>query len=175
MNKLLASVAFAALMATSGSAFAIDLGLASVAKALCFVPTGGVSPTLGFNIQADGTVLPGGPSTLLNVAGAYCTGPAKVSISSAHGAVTTGANGPVAAYPGGLFANHIKYSATASWDALNVAVSALNVAPSTVVSAANGGATSSTLLVQASTPGTGGLPLIAGTYSDTLTVQIIAQ
>lgn len=174
MKKLLASTAFAALMATSGSAFALDVGLASVAKAMCVVPTGGISPTLGFVIDANGAIPAGGNTTIVSVPNAYCTGPAKVSVSSLHGAVTTGGNAPIPAAPLG-FANHIKYSATATWNLLSAAINANNtVAPVSALSAASGGPVISNLVVQASTPGTGA-PLVAGSYADVLTVNIVAQ
>jgi hypothetical protein len=173
MKKLLASVAFAALMSASGSAFALDLGLASVVTGSCVVPNAGASPTLGFVLTGAGVVPAGGPTLLASIPGSYCNGPAKVSIKTAHGAVTAGgANAPIGIAPGG-FANHIPYTAVADWDGLIANISALNVAPNTVVSAANAGPATGTLTVKASTPGTGGLPLVAGSYSDTLTVQII--
>jgi hypothetical protein len=176
MKKLLASTAFAALMATSGSAFAIDVGLASVAAPLCVVPNAGASPTLGLVQNAAGVIPAGGPTGIVNIAGAYCNGVAHLKVTSAKGAVTLGGVlwSTLPPAPGG-FANFIPYTANASWGLLVVApvLSATGVAaPVSVNSVPSAGAATNALIVTASTTGSV-FPLVAGTYSDTLTVEII--
>jgi hypothetical protein len=177
MKKLLASVAFAALMATSGSAFALNLGVAAVVDSHCVIPNGGTITTLGFVTDGNGAIVPGGPSQLASVPNSLCTGPAKIKLQTLKGGVQlNGVAGPQVAVPPLGFANFIPYSATATWSTLTATVNATNVAPTTVLSAgATPTAFTGTLLVTGTTGGTGGLPLVAGTYSDTLVVEIVAQ
>jgi hypothetical protein len=173
MKKLLASAAFAALMAASGSAFALNLGIATVVGPQCFVTNDSTSQTRTFTLDGTGAVPAGGPSSIFSQT-AYCTGPAKVQVKSSNGAVTPGgAPAPIGAAPAG-FANHLKYSVTATWNALGATANANNTAAPVIdTSAASAGAASSTLAISYSTPGTGGLPLISGSYSDTVVVAII--
>lgn len=173
MKKLLASAAFAALAVASGSASALDLGLAAVVGPTCVVPKAGTIPTLGLIIDGGGVVGAGGPSTLVNIPGAYCTGPAKLQMKTASGALQlNGVAGPVAPIGGG-FANFVPYTATATWGGLSASIAATNVAPHTVDSATStAAAVTYTLLVKASTTGSG-FPLVPGSYSDILTVQIL--
>lgn len=171
MKKVLASASFAALMLASGSAFAVDFGVASVVPAGCTVPGAGsvITHTL---TSTGGVISAGGPSQIASFPGASCNTPAKVQVKSARGALTTGANAPIAPDPSG-FPNHVKYSATAKWNLLSATAIANNsAAPIIATSAANGGPATDVLTVEISTPGSGGA-LVAGAYADTLTVQIL--
>jgi hypothetical protein len=172
MKKVLASAGFAALMVASGSASAVDFGMASVVPAGCTVPGAGQVVNHTFTTTA-GVIPAGGPSLLATFANASCNTPAKIQVKSARGALTTGANAPIAADPSG-FPNHIKYGATAEWNLLTASADANNtVAPAIGTSGASAGPATSSLVVKYTTPGTGGSALMAGSYSDTLTVEIL--
>lgn len=173
MNKLLGTAAFAALMAASGSAFAVNIGIATVVNSQCHVANDSATQTRTFTLDGTGAVPAGGASPLFSQT-ATCTGPAKVQVKSLNGAVTAGgAAAPIGPAPAG-FANVLKYSANATWSTLSATANADNTAAPVVdTSGATAAAATSTLAITYTTPGTLGLPLIAGSYSDTLIVSLI--
>ena len=176
MKKLLASASFVALMAASGSAYAVNFGIATVVNSQCHVANDEATQTRTFTLDDNGAVPAGGATPIFNQT-ATCTGPAKVQVKSLNGAITPGgAPAPYAVVPPAGFANHLKYSATATWNALSATANANNTAsPVTAISAASGVAFTGPLLITYSTPGTGGAPLVAGSYSDTLIVTLVAS
>ena len=176
MKKLLASVALAALMAASGSASAFNVGFATVVNSECYIPGSGTTQTRGFTLDGTGAVASGGYSSLFTLT-ATCTGSAHVEITSLNGAITPGgAPAPMPDISGTGFQNHLKYSVKANWNGADTIVNAFNVLPNTIaIGASSGVPTSGPIALAFSTPGTGGLPLIAGTYSDTIVVKLLAN
>lgn len=171
MKKLLVSAAFAALAAASGSAVALDMDFTVAAPSVCVVPGAAVIGPFAVPINPDGTIDPIA-ATLATIAGAYCTDAANISISTKNGAITLGdAVGALPAAPSG-FANRLPYTATASWSTLSAVIDADGTAgAATVTSADSAGAVLDTLTVSGSTAGSAD-PLVAGAYSDTLTVTL---
>jgi hypothetical protein len=176
MNKLLASASFVALMAAAGSAYAVNFGIATVVNSQCHVANDAATQTRTFTLDGTGAVPAGGPTSIFTDT-ATCTGPAKVQVKSLNGAITPGGvPAPYAVVPPAGFANVVKYSANATWNALTATANANNTAAPVIdTSAPNGAAFTGPLNITYSTPGTGGLPLVAGSYSDTLIVSIIAN
>jgi hypothetical protein len=176
MNKLLASASFVALMAVAGSAYAVNIGIATVVNSQCHVANDAATQTRTFTLDGTGAVPAGGASPLFSDT-ATCTGPAAVQVKSLNGVIAPGgAPAPYAVIPPAGFANHLKYSATATWNALTATANANNtVSPVIATSAPNAAAFTGLLVITYSTPGTGGLPLVAGSYSDTLIVSIIPR
>jgi hypothetical protein len=171
MSKLLASVAFAALMATSGSAFAFDLGVSTTAAKKCVVPGTDNTITYTFTVNGGGTIPAGGSTTLNTFTNVWCNTPATLSVTSARGALTTGGNAPTAPDAGG-FTSHLNYKAKATWSTLAPEVDANNTAPAATASASNAAPVSPTsLVVSASTTGSTGI-MLPGTYGDILTVLL---
>ena len=176
MNKLFASASFAAMMVVSGSAFAVNFGIATVVNSQCHVANDSATQTRTFTLDGTGAVPSGGASSIFSQT-ATCTGPAKVQVKSLNGAITPGGvPAPYAVVPPPGFANVLKYSATATWNGLTATAVADNTAaPVVATSLASAAAATDILNITYSTPGTLGLPIVAGSYSDTLIVSIIAN
>jgi hypothetical protein len=177
MKKLLASASFVALMAASGSAYAVNFGIATVVNSQCHVANDEATQTRTFTLDDTGAVPAGGATPIFNQT-ATCTGPAKVQVKSLNGVIAPGgAPAPYGVVPPPGFANRLHYSATATWSTLSATANANNLASPVIVNSATATATAFTgpLLITYSTPGTAGLPLVAGSYSDTLIVTLIAS
>jgi hypothetical protein len=171
MKKLLATAAFAALASASGSAVALDMDFTVTAPSVCVVPGAAVIGPFAVPINPDGKIDPI-TATLATINGAYCTDAANISISTKNGAITLG--NVVAALPAAPsgFANRLPYTATASWSTLSAVIDADGTAgAATVTSADSTGAVLDALTVAGSTLGSA-LPMVAGAYSDTLTVTL---
>ena len=97
---------------------------------------------------------------------------ANISVSTKNGAITLGnAVGALATAPAG-FANRLPYTATATWSTLSAVIDADGTAgAASVTSLDSAGAVLDTLTVSGTTPGSPA-PLVAGAYSDTLTVTL---
>jgi hypothetical protein len=176
MKKLLVSASFVALMAAAGSAYAVNIGIATVVNSQCHVANDAATQTRTFTLNGAGAVPAGGPTNIFSQT-ATCTGPAKVQVKSLNGAITPGgvaAPYNVAPPPG--FANVLHYSTTATWETLSATANANNTAAPVIDTSALASATafSGPLNISYTTPGSGA-PLIAGSYSDTLIVSLIAN
>jgi hypothetical protein len=172
MKKLLATAAFVAMTAASGSAYADDsvtsiVTLDGTAAPTCTVAAG-TTHTIGSNWTITGLITGQNVNvasvTDANIGTVTCNYGAKAGLKTLKGGMT----GPVAA---GGFDHTINYAASLSWGALTGPSFTTNGTANTKVESEDTGPrigqVGLTITPQANTK-----PLVAGNYTDTLTVKI---
>lgn len=173
----------------AGAAQAADtattvITLSGVAPSTCNIPTAPTAPSAtnmtlsGGGTAAANTVdvssifntttgaLTGGNITL-RFGNVVCNYNATIGLRTTNGNLTAAAGTIV----GGTFLNDIDYSATATWGAAPVATLNATGTPATTVNQAAGGANVADLDLTI-TVAPSATPVIGGTYSDTLTLQV---
>ena len=177
MRKLFGAVLAAAALLSTTAANAQtatqDITITATVAGLCTVnglatgTTDTATITVDANADVDTAVVAPANSPYASVA---CNGPSDLQVSSANGALT----GP-AAVAG--FDNIIDYSATATWNAVDASIDTTTApgsgATETGASAAVTAHTGN--LSVAITPIANTNPLLAGGYTDTLTVTLTPQ
>ncbi len=174
MKKILGFVAFAALVAASGSAMALESATSEVAVGgtatnVCSVATGGTIGA-GFsisNIISGDNVDLSKNFTSTNIGTVTCNYQAYVGLKSLNWGVTTGATAPSG------FAKKVNYTASLSWGGQTASIDTSTSAPTDNKDVKQISAIASTGAALLSfTAATSADPLVVGTYADTLTVQV---
>jgi hypothetical protein len=131
------------------------------------------SNTVSFTQFIDPQTALVNPSTIsLNFPGAFCNYNATVSLSTRNGGLTT-TNASTVVSDAGTFLSKVPYVANLNWGrvtGLSLDTSTAGAAGATVSKPA-GGANSSDLTVSIATARST-LPVLAGTYSDVITIKV---
>ncbi len=185
MRKLLIATAF--LMGSTAAAMAADsasssISLSGTVAETCYITS---SAPQSHTYTGSGSLADATTAVIrtqnqdFTFGDSYCNAAFKMKLSSANGAITSSNNGVGTAT--GDFASFVNYTAEAKFDSTTASSVILDTSSAagigsieTATSSETAGAERGTLNVNVSIDGTqqSGNPLLAGTYSDTLTVTI---